>query len=373
MPVGRERGNISRLKATCCQAQCERRLKKKSIFHFLVHFRQYNANAFVFGSDKNTDCPLKYFKSAIFAQPINSPEELLRNKYTSMSQAGKASIKRGKPSYFMAILGVTIVLCLFGLIGLLTINGRKLIQNIKESVEVHVFLKQNIKDSSRINLQNYIASKPYTKSIKYTDKETAKKEWVKSGGEDFTEFIDNSLLPPSIDFTLKNEFVDSAQLVNIQADVAQNPIVDEVRFPSAVVNSMMKNFRNIGIVLGVVAILIAVMVIILIDNTIRLAMFSNRFLIKTMQMVGATRWFIAKPLDMRAIANGALSGLIATIIVYFLLILAENFFDGFKKLHDTNMMILLAIVLILLGIGITLFSTHRSVLKYLRMKLDDLY
>jgi len=233
-----------------------------------------------------------------------------------MSQAGKASIKRGKPSYFMAILGVTIVLCLFGLIGLLTINGRKLIQNIKESVEVHVFLKQNVKDSSRINLQNYIASKPYTRSITYTDKETAKKEWVKSGGEDFTEFIDNSLLPPSIDFTLKNEFVDSAQLVSIQADIAQNPIVDEVRFPSAVVNSMMKNFRNIGIILGVVAILIAIMVIILIDNTIRLAMFSNRFLIKTMQMVGATRWFIAKPLDMRAIANGALSGLIATLIVY---------------------------------------------------------
>ena len=290
-----------------------------------------------------------------------------------MSQAGKASIKRGKPSYFMAILGVTIVLCLFGLIGLLTINGRKLIQNIKESVEVHVFLKQNIKDSSRINLQNYIASKPYTKSITYTDKETAKKEWVKSGGEDFTEFIDNSLLPPSIDFTLKNEFVDSAQLVSIQADISQNPIVDEVRFPSAVVNSMMKNFRNIGIVLGVVAILIAVMVIILIDNTIRLAMFSNRFLIKTMQMVGATRWFIAKPLDMRAIANGALSGLIATLIVYALLIVAENFFDGFKKLHDTNMMILLAIVLIILGIGITLFSTHRSVLKYLKMKLDELY
>jgi cell division transport system permease protein len=298
---------------------------------------------------------------------------IVGQKFDSMSQAGKASIKRGKPSYFMAILGVTIVLCLFGLIGLLTINGRKLIQNIKESVEVHVFLKQNIKDSSRINLQNYIASKPYTKGIKYTDKETAKKEWVKSGGEDFTEFIDNSLLPPSIDFTLKNEFVDSAQLVNIQADIAQNPIVDEVRFPSAVVNSMMKNFRNIGIVLGVVAILIAVMVIILIDNTIRLAMFSNRFLIKTMQMVGATRWFIAKPLDMRAVFNGALSGMIATLIVYFLLLLAENFFDGFRKLHDTNMMILLGIVLIILGIGITVFSTHRSVLKYLRMKLDDLY
>ena len=273
----------------------------------------------------------------------------------------------------MAILGVTIVLCLFGIIGLITINSRKLIQNIKESVEVHVFLKQNIKDSARINLQNYIASKPYTKSIKYTDKETAKKEWLQSGGEDFTEFIDNSLLPPSIDFTLKNEYVDSVQLNTIQADIAQNPVVDEVKFPKAVVSSMMKNFRNIGVGLAVVAILIAVMVIILIDNTIRLAMFSNRFLIKTMQMVGATRWFIAKPLDMRAVLNGALSGAIATAIVYVLLLLAENFFDGFRKLHDTNMMLLLAIVLILLGICITVLSTHRSVIKYLRMKLDDLY
>src|SRR5262249_57300005 len=108
-----------------------------------------------------------------------------------------------------------------------------------------------------------------------------------------------------------------------------NPVVDEVRFPSAVVNSMMKNFRNIGIALAVVAILIAVMVIVLIDNTIRLAMFSNRFLIKTMQMVGATRWFIAKPLDMRAIANGAISGIIATAIVYLLLLVAGNFFYGF--------------------------------------------
>src|SRR5215813_8689637 len=232
-----------------------------------------------------------------------------------MSQSGKASIKRGKPSYFMAILGVTIVLCLFGIIGLITINSRKLIQNLKESVEVHVFLKQNVKDTARINLQNYIASKSYTRSIKYTDKETAKKEWLQSGGEDFTEFIDNSLLPPSIDFTLKNEFVDSAQLVNIQADIAQNPVVDEVRFPSAVVNSMMKNFRNIGIALAVVAILIAVMVIVLIDNTIRLAMFSNRFLIKTMQMVGATRWFIARPMDRRAIINGAISGVIATAAI----------------------------------------------------------
>jgi cell division transport system permease protein len=290
-----------------------------------------------------------------------------------MVKAGRASIKRGKPSYFMSILGVTIVLCLLGIIGIITINSRKLISNLKESVEVHVFLKQNIKDTARERLQLYIESQPYVREVKYTDKETAKKEWVKSGGEDFTEFIDNSLLPTSIDFKLKADFLDSARLVAIKADLSQYPIVDEVRYPTAVVDKMVSNFRTASIALLVIALLISIMVIILIDNTIRLAMFSNRFLIKTMQMVGATRWYIAKPLNLRAVINGAISGVIATAIVYLLMILAENFFDGFKKLHDTQSLLLLGFVLIMLGIGITLFSTHRSVLKYLRMKLDELY
>lgn len=290
-----------------------------------------------------------------------------------MVKAGRASIKRGKPSYFMSILGVTIVLCLMGIIGIITINSRKLITNLKESVEVHVFLKQNIKDTAREGLQNYIAAQPYVKELKYTDKETAKKEWIKDGGEDFAEFIDNSLLPPSIDFKLKADFLDSARLVAIKADISQFPIVDEVKYPTAVVGQMVSNFRTASIVLLVVAILISAFVIVLIDNTIRLAMFSNRFLIKTMQMVGATRWYIARPLDIRAIINGGISGLIATAIVYLLMLLAENFFVGFRTLRDTQSLLLLGFVLIVLGICITVFSTHRSVLKYLRMKLDELY
>ena len=290
-----------------------------------------------------------------------------------MVKAGRASIKRGKPSYFMSILGVTIVLCLMGIIGIITINSRKLITNLKESVEVHVFLKQNIKDTARERLQNYIAAQPYVKEIKYTDKETAKKEWIKTGGEDFTEFIDNSLLPPSIDFKLKADFLDSARLVAIKADISQYPIVDEVKYPTAVVGQMVSNFRTASIILLVVAILISAFVIVLIDNTIRLAMFSNRFLIKTMQMVGATRWYIARPLDIRAIINGGLSGVIATAIVYVLMLLAENFIEGFRTLRDTQSLLLLGLILILLGICITVFSTHRSVLKYLRMKLDELY
>lgn len=290
-----------------------------------------------------------------------------------MVKQGRASIKRGKPSYFMSILGVTLVLFLMGVIGLLTINGRKIIRSIKESLEVQVFLKQNIKDTARENLQNYIAAQPYINELKYTDKETAKKEWVKSGGEDFTEFIDNSLLPPSIDFKLKAEYMDSTKLAEIKADLSRFPIVDEVKYPTAVVQKMNANFRMVTIILLIAAIVISATVIILIDNTIRLAMFSNRFLIKTMQMVGATRWYIAKPLDIRAIINGAISGIIASAIVFLLVLGLESFFDGFRKLRDTQSLLLLGFILIVLGVAITVFSTHRSVLKYLRMKLDELY
>ncbi|OLY94034.1 cell division protein FtsX [Cnuella takakiae] len=290
-----------------------------------------------------------------------------------MSQFGKAASKRGKPSYFMSILGVTLVLFLLGIVGWITINSQKLIEYFKESVEVQVFLKPNIQDTARQSLQNYIAAQPYTKAVRYTDKESAKKEWMKTGGEDFTEFLDNALLPTSIDFTLKADFVDSVRLNQIKTTIGSNPNVDEVKYPTAVVGKMQRNFNLISLVLAGVAILIAVLVIVLIDNTIRLAMFSNRFIIKTMQMVGATRWFIAKPLNIRAIVNGAVSALIAIALVYGVITVAERFLPDLQALRDNGLLLLLFLALIIIGITITLFSTHRSVVKYLRMKLDELY
>ena len=122
-----------------------------------------------------------------------------------------------------------------------------------------------------------------------------------------------------------------------------------------------------------IALLLAIVVIVLIDNTIRLAMFSNRFLIKTMQMVGATRSFIAKPMNTKAIINGAISGAIAAAAIYVFVLWAESYEPALKAVHDTKSLTLLFVGLIVLGIAITLFSTYRSVLKYLKMKLDDLY
>lgn len=159
----------------------------------------------------------------------------------------------------------------------------------------------------------------------------------------------------------------------IRADLEQQTYVSDVKYPEALVDNLNKNIQKISVILLAVAIILSLVVIILIDNTIRLAMFSNRFLIKTMQMVGATRWFIAKPMNVRAIINGAISGVIAIAAVILVIMLAERVLPEMKAIHDNTTLAILFGGLIVLGIGITLISTHRSVLKYLRMKLDDLY
>ena len=291
-----------------------------------------------------------------------------------MSQFGKASSKRGKPSYFMSILGVTLVLFLLGIIGLLIINAHKLGQHFKENVEVSVHLRGDLNPKDSLELVQYIASKPYVKEYTYVTKEMAKKKYLSDGNEDWDKVLTENPLPNSIDFGLKGEYVNSDTLANIKRDLEQQTYVTDVQYQGALVEKLTTNIRKISIVLLVVAIVLSLVVIILIDNTIRLAMFSNRFLIKTMQMVGATRWFIAKPMNVRAMINGAASGLIASVAVYGLVLIVQKFIlPELKALQDTKATMLLFIALIILGVGITLFSTHRSVVKYLRMKLDDLY
>lgn len=290
-----------------------------------------------------------------------------------MSQSGKASIKRGKPSYFMAILGVTLVLFLLGIVGWLVINANKLGQYFKENIEVRAYLRGDLNPKDSLALMDYISSKPYISKIEFVTKEIARKKYLADQNEDWDKVLDANPLPNSINFGLKKEYVNTDSLNAIKADLEQQTYVSDVQYPKELVDRLNKNIQVVSIILLVVAIIISLVVIFLIDNTIRLAMFSNRFLIKTMQMVGATRNFIAKPLNVKAIINGAVSGVIASAALYVVILIAENSVSWLKALHDNGLLVLLFLVLILIGISITLFSTHRSVLKYLRMKLDDLY
>src|SRR6185436_4641752 len=237
-----------------------------------------------------------------------------------MAQPGKGSIKRGKPSYFMAVLGVTLVLFVLGLIGWLIISANKLGGQFKENVEVKVILRGDLKTSDSLALMNYISSKPYVKSVQFVNKDEAKKIYLSDGNDDFGKVLDFNPLPNAIYFKMKEAYLHPDTLKNIKTTLEQQTYVSEVEYQQALVEKLNSNIKKISLVLLAIAVILAIVVIVLIDNTIRLAMFSNRFLIKTMQMVGATRMFIAKPMNTKAIINGLIGGLIAIIAVFVLIL-----------------------------------------------------
>jgi len=291
-----------------------------------------------------------------------------------MSQIGKASAKRSKPSYFMAILGVSIVLFFVGIFGWLFLNANQYLKQLKEEVQVQVYLRKTAIQPDIDSLQRYITAQPYANQVEYIDKEKAKEKWLATEKSNFDQLVTENPLPASIDFNLKSQYVHKDTLARIKADLEQRSMtVETVNYPAALVEKMGPIMKYILLGLIILASIFSLMSIILIDNTIKLAMYSNRFLIKTMQMVGATRSFIARPMNLRAIINGAIAALIAIILIYGVIIFFESIVPYLHDLRDNSKLALIFLVLIILGIGITMFSTHRSVVKYLKMKLDDLY
>ncbi len=290
-----------------------------------------------------------------------------------MAQFGKGYAKRSTPSYFMAIVGVSLVLFLLGLLGWIVINANRLGDNFRESLEVQVYVRQNISPKDSAALVQFVAAQPYVKSYDYITKDMARKHFVSDGNDDFMTVLDQNPLPASVDFRIRSEYANADSLNKIKEAFSQNIAVDQVKYNKKLVTNLNDMIRKISLILLVITVVISVAVIILIDNTIRLAMFSNRFLIKTMQMVGATRWFIAKPMDFRAIINGAISGVIAIGAIVGIIFASEQWLPEIKALRDYSLLAGMFVVIVLLGIGISFISTHRSVVKYLKMKLDDLY
>ena len=292
-----------------------------------------------------------------------------------MAQFGKASGKRGKPTYAYAIIGVALVLFLFGIVGWFFLNLRKTGDYFKENIQVHAFLSPTAPKKQIDSLTNFISSIPYANRVEYVTQEMALKRYSQENDTTWKKIIDANPLPESIDFYIKAAYVEKDSLNNL-ATLLQTTypgVISEFQFPTETVTKVSTYVKNAGIIFLIVAVLLTILVVFSIDNTIRLAMYSNRFLIKTMQMVGATRGFIARPINQRAVINGLISAVIAIAAVWGSILLVEMLIPDFKLLHDTQGLIILFLIIIVLGIAISLISTHRSVIKYLRMKLDDLY
>lgn len=291
-----------------------------------------------------------------------------------MAAVGKSSMKRSKPNYIYSIVGVALVLLILGIMGWFFLNISSVGNAFKEDIRLSAYLRTMNKDTIG-QIQQFIASKPYAKNVVYVDKNSAKQIWNKENNEDWAKILEVNPLPESIDFYAKANYVNKDSLNKISADLmaAYGNQITELQYPQSLVTNLNERASKIGLIFLVVAIILCVIVIFSIDNTIRLAMFSNRFLIKTMQMVGATRGFIAKPMNIKAVVNGLISSLIAIALLFTLIGWAESQFPQLKAIRDIKLTLILFGGMMVLGVGISVFSTHRSVLKYLKMKLDDLY
>ncbi len=291
-----------------------------------------------------------------------------------MAVTGKSSLKRSKPNYIYSIVGVALVLLIMGIMGWFFLNINSVGNALKEDIRMSAYLRTLNKDTIG-QIQQFIASRPYARNVTYVDKNAAKLIWNKENNEDWAKILDVNPLPESIDFYARASYVNKDSLAKLSNELmsAYGNQITELQYPQSLVTNLNERTSKIGLIFLVVAIVLSIIVIISIDNTIRLAMFSNRFLIKTMQMVGATQSFISRPLNIRALINGLISSGIALAVLFALIGWAESQFPQLRAIRDSKLTLILFGGLVVLGVGISVYSTHRSVLKYLKMKLDDLY
>lgn len=284
-----------------------------------------------------------------------------------------ATGKKAKPSYVYAIIGISLVLFLMGTLGWLVINGRTLTRAFKEDLEIDVDFHDNVRDESVQKMKSILDKQPFVRESRIITKEEAIKMQSEIEGENIVDFLGYNPLFTTIAMKLNAEYVNRDSLEKIKQFVLQSNVVRDVTYSKSVVQQMNSNFRKIGIILAAISLVLFIVVVFLIDNTVRLAMFSNRFLIKTMQMVGATRWFISRPFDRRAIINGLISGVVAIVGLWMVISFTYTQLPELKALTDTSLLTMLMVGIILMGILISVISTHRSVVKYLKMHVDDLY
>jgi cell division transport system permease protein len=277
------------------------------------------------------------------------------------------------------LFSTTLSLFIVGLFGVILIQARSLTKMIRENIEIQVFLDKNLTEAQLKAIQENIAGRPFiltsaeTKGLRFISDEEAAATFIESTGEDFTKFLEDNPLRDSYVISVAEEFQTSEQLQSIAKDLESIPGVFEVSYMTDLVDSINKNLLKISLVMGGFILILIITVVMLINNTIRLALFSQRFLIRSMQLVGATRGFIRKPFLIRALSFGMLAGAVASGILFALVEYTKANIEGFAMLENQTMLLILFTALIVIGGILSVLSTLRAVNKYLNMSLDELY
>ena len=291
----------------------------------------------------------------------------------------KKKKKLGSYPYFSVVFSNTVALFVIGLFGLLLLQSRRLTQIIRNNIEIQIYLDKDISDSNISRLRNILSNSEYilkdndNPQIRFISDEEAAQKFMVDTGEDFTEFLGDNPLHDALIISIKPEFQEIEKLNEIKKNIERLQGVYEVVYLESLITSINKNTAKISIILiGIMSVML-IIVLVLINNTIKLALFSQRFLIRSMQLVGAKSSFIQWPFLKRAIIHGLISGMIASLVLYNILIYANQKIDGLDELQNDYELIIVFISISVLGGVIGFFSTYRSVKKYLKMSLDELY
>ncbi len=284
----------------------------------------------------------------------------------------KAPVKR-KPNFVFAIISIAMILFTIGLFSFGVFTLQKQIKEIKESVQIDLNLKSDVTESQKTALANYLKKQNYITKITYKSKEVAAQQFEKELGQNFTEILGSNPLYDAYIINLKSEFSNPDFIKDVKSDFLAQAGVQEVQYSDLAVQSTGTTLKPITIGIIILSTIMLVVAFLIIDNTIRLMMYSQRFLIRSMQLIGANEWFIIKPFIIKSIISGLISAAIALLFLSGIIYLTINKFSLQFVSQDFVILLFIAIGLTLFGILISISSTYFAVNKYLKVKLDELY
>ncbi|HLQ99345.1 MAG TPA: permease-like cell division protein FtsX [Sphingobacterium sp.] len=283
------------------------------------------------------------------------------------------SRKKTKSVYISTVISIALVLLMTGLLGLILVHAKNLSKYVRENLVVNVIVNDNVSEGDVLSLQKDIEKDPYVLQTEYTSKELAAKNLTEDLGEDFVEYLGHNPLLPSIDVYLKEQYANTDSIADFISKVSQNSKIKEVIYQESLIDVVNDNIKIISIVILAFTAILLIIAVALINNTIRLAIYSQRFLIKSMQLIGATRRFIRKPYILYGILHGLIGSLIAILLLLLTLQFAQKQVPELVFLRNWYEFVIIFISVTALGIMISGLSTYFAVTKYLRAKSHSLY
>lgn len=281
--------------------------------------------------------------------------------------------RRLRSSYISVVISISLVLFLLGVLGLLVLNTKKVSNYFKESAAITLFLKNDVNRDQILNLQVSIDEQSFTKSTQFISKEEAAEIYKKANGEDFMDFLGYNPLENSIDIYVKGDFVSPEKMEEIEQIYKTNQFVSSVSYDKPLIDLLTKNVRRISLFILVFCGLATLVVVVLINSSIRLSVYSKRFTIKTMQMVGATKRFIRKPFIWNSVKLGIIGAVLAIVELALLLYYMNATFPEFGMIDNRIELASLFGIIFGMGILITWISTFLATQRFLNLRTDELY